>query len=116
MVTTNTSWYVTVGTRQSGTVAQQVRARVTAVASRAGRTVTLTGRLDPAQPGQSVLLLRRAGSVWSVVDRARLSAGTTFTLIHRFRSAGRASLRVELPADGTNAQSLSPTLKVAIPH
>jgi hypothetical protein len=111
-VTTDRNWYVANGSEQSSIDDQAVRAAVGASDVVTGGDVVLSGQVRPSHAGQQVLVERRAGAQWDVVGKARLSARSRYRLRVSLAGAGRAALRVQLPADARNTDSFSKPLTV----
>jgi hypothetical protein len=79
--------------------------------------VTFTGTVNPADAGAAVVLERQnaaTGNEWHRIGFGRVQAGGTFTIEHRFRVAGDASIRVLVRSDGLNVPSESNILEYEI--
>lgn len=112
------AWYVTANGAQSNTLHQLVQAIVglttSARSTTVGHSVVLRGHVSPSHAGETVLIERKRAGAWRVMARTRLGHGSAYTLSHRFTQSGTAVLRVVLPADARNVQSVSPTLTVRV--
>jgi hypothetical protein len=112
------SLYVTSPGLRSVTVDERVRALVgltsSARSTTVGQPVVLRGHVTPSHTGQAVLVEQRHGGGWLLIGRARLAAGSSYTLSHRFAQAGSIELRAVLPADARNTRSFSPTVTLAV--
>jgi hypothetical protein len=75
-------------------VTQKVGIRVKRLNVKAGRSVTVSGRVAPAAAGVPVSLQVRRGGRWLPIDRARTSASGAFALSDRARRTGSAPVRV----------------------
>jgi rare lipoprotein A len=74
---------------------------------RAGRTARVGGRLEPAAPGRTVTLERRAGRRgWRAIDKARTTGTGRFTLRYRARRADTAPIRVRFAGDAGTAPAV----------
>ena len=79
--------------------------------------VTFTGTMNPADAGAVVVLERQnavTGNEWHRIGFGRVGAGGAFTIEHRFRVAGDASIRVLVRSDGLNVPSESNILEYEI--
>lgn len=75
-------------------VTQKVGIRARRLNVKAGRSVTVSGRLAPAAAGVPVLLQVRRGGGWRSIDRARTSRSGGFSLRDRTQRTGSAQVRV----------------------
>ncbi len=118
VVTTNRNWYVVDGGQRSATVNEKVSALVTVTGPTGSNLVTgarytFSGSVSPSHKGARVLLQRQSasgdGQAWTTIDSGRVGA-SGYAIVHRFRAAGDANLRVLLPADRRNLASGSDVL------
>src|ERR1700750_2675531 len=107
VVVSNRNWFVVSQGRRSTTVHERVSAEVTingpdGQALVTGTPYTFSGTVSPPHVGERVLLQRQNGNGngdhWGTIDRARIGAGGTYSIVHRFTNPGDANLRVFLPA------------------
>jgi hypothetical protein len=107
-VQTNREWYVTAGGVQSTTMTQSVQAIVTLSSSaRKHRRVRLTGSVSPSHRGETILLQRHSAGGWVTIAHLRLNRRSRFALTLRL-AHGAQAVQATLPADSTNALSVSP--------
>ncbi len=110
---TDRKWYVTAGSQQSTTIGQSVSAVIKVAARRRadGRAV-LRGHVAPSHAGERVILERRLVSgTWKLLARVRLGRFSNYRTTQRV-PRGMVELRAVLPADGRNAESISPIVKI----
>ena len=120
----NTIFFVSAAGARSATGRLRVAAAVTLAGPAEGSQiptgapgVTFTGTVNPADAGAVVLLERQnavTGNEWHRIGFGRVAAGGTFTIEHRFRVAGDASIRVLVRSDGLNVPSESNILEYEI--
>lgn len=117
-VTTDRTFYVTVGDARSVSVAESVTAKVTLSRARGtvrvGRRVVLHGTVAPSHHGETVLLQRRSGGHWRTLRRTRLGARSRVSVKLTFTREGSVRLRLVLPADSRNAKSSSHALAFSV--
>jgi hypothetical protein len=117
-VMTNRDWYVASGGSKSTTVAQIVEAKVamsaTAHKLASGHRITVSGRIDPSHAGQRVLYEQSIKGKWHVLARVRLNRKSRYAIARHWAHGGIVKLRVVLPADRQNAQSISPVITVTL--
>ena len=125
VVTSNRNWYATALTARSRTIHEHVYAAVTLsgpaganLLTGPGHPATFTGTVSPAQTGGAVLLQRQnaaaGGDDWRTIDRGRVAAGGTFSIVHRFVTPGDANLRVLVRRTVRNLPSPSNVLEYQI--
>jgi hypothetical protein len=117
-VTTNTTWYVKVGTVQSATMAEAVLAAVDLHPSRVriapGAGLTLSGTIAPSHAGERVALQQLRSGHWVTIARPKLGINSSFTVT---RNAGGHSVkrfRIVLAADARNARSISRIVAITV--
>jgi hypothetical protein len=79
-----------------------------------GAPETFSGTVTPADVGARVILQREnavIGDQWHRIDVGHVEAGGAYSIIHRFRVPGDASLRVLVRSDGVNVPSASNVLE-----
>ena len=120
---TNRNWFVVVNKRRSRTVHERVYALVTFNGPTdtnltTGTPTTFTGSVSPRHAGQRILLQRQnavgPADRWHTIDRARIQADGSYTIVHRFRVPGDANLRALFPGDRRNLPSPSDALSYQI--
>ncbi|HSZ14577.1 MAG TPA: hypothetical protein VK790_11150 [Solirubrobacteraceae bacterium] len=123
-LTTNSVFYVTAGTAQSGHRGVRVAAQVTLsgppegvvpTSLRTGRhnSVTFTGAVSPADGGAMVVLQRQnaiKGNEWHRIGFGVVSKEGSFTIPHTFVVAGDANIRVVVRSGKRNVASPSNVL------
>jgi hypothetical protein len=106
------------GSATSDEVIVKVRAAVDALVMDrrvgAGKCARVKGRVAPNKAGAPVWLQQRIGGRWRAIDSDTLSGRSRFSFPACFDEAGRKTLRVKWSADGANAASASPTLRVKV--
>ncbi len=127
-LTTNSVFYVTAGTAQSGHRGVRVAAQVTLsgppegvvpTALRTGRhnSVTFTGAVSPADGGAQVVLQRQnaiKGNEWHRIGFGTVGKEGSFTIPHTFVVAGDANIRVVVRSGKRNVASPSNVLSYEI--
>ncbi len=125
-VLTNREWYARSLGARSATVHEHVYAQLTLNGSvPSGSTVqtgphnpvTFSGAVTPASVGQPIDLQRQdatGGETWHTIQTGRVGPGGQYSLVHEFRVAGDANVRVLLRRDGVNIASPSNVLSYQI--
>ena len=121
-MTSNRNWFVTVAGRSSRIVHEKVFALVTLAGPSdtsvlTGTPATFSGSVSPNHAGEPILLQRQrasGGDDWHTIDRARIHADGSFTIVHRFRVPGDANIRAVFPGDRRNLRSPSSVLSLQI--
>lgn len=122
IVNSNRNWYVVgPGGTHSHTVHELVSSIVTLDAgsptSMTGQAVDFTGTVFPAHRGQRVLIQEQnssSGSGWHTIASGVTSAGSTFSIDHRFALAGSYTLRAYFPGDPRNIAGQSEPLTLTV--
>ncbi|HLH67151.1 MAG TPA: hypothetical protein VKV27_15785 [Solirubrobacteraceae bacterium] len=121
VVLTNRSWFVRgPGFTHSATVSERVEALVNLTASQASgvtrHPLMFTGSVTPGHAGDPILLQRQRGSSddWQTIARARIGAGSTFSIPYAWRVPGAYELRALMPSDARNVTSVSDAVAVVI--
>jgi hypothetical protein len=124
-ILTNSSFYVTAGSAQSGIRSVRVAAQATLAgpsegsqiltALKTGRPnrVTFTGTVSPADVGAIVVLQRQnaiTGNEWHPIQLGVVQPGGSFTITHAFVVAGDANIRVLIRSNRRNVPSASNVL------
>jgi hypothetical protein len=130
VVVSNREWYIVARDShgrflaRSRTVRERVFAELTLDAGAStvetGQPVTFAGTVSPAHTGERVVLERqvgRSGTSWRRLGVARIEAGGSFALVHRFlrpSDLGPATIRAMLPGDRRNIRSFSEPVEVTV--
>lgn len=120
LVTTNRFWFVTSDGARSRTVKESVFADVTANGPSTALTnepVSITGKVTPNHAGERIYLQRQVGANtddWRTIDSARIRAGSTYTIVHRFRVADTYTLRTLFGGDRRNLRSPSSSFELVV--
>jgi hypothetical protein len=126
VVTTNRTWYVLSRRARSATQGVRVAAQVTLngppetapLQTGPAHAVTFSGTVDPADVGARVVLQRQnattGGDDWRKIDVGRVGAGGAFSIVHTFKVAGDANIRVLVRSQGRNLPSPSNLLAYVI--
>jgi hypothetical protein len=125
VVTGNRTWYVLSRGARSATAGVRVAAQVSLngppetapLQTGPQHAVTLSGTVDPADAGARVVLQRQnaaSGDDWRKIDVGRVGAGGAFSIVHTFKVAGDANIRVLVRSQGRNLPSPSNVLAYAI--
>jgi hypothetical protein len=117
-IDTNRRWYVAAGGVDSATLDQQVAANLTLSASattaKDGTRMILSGHVTPTHAGERLVLERRVGHGWQIIESARIGRASDYAMHAVFTRPGRLALRAVLPADNRNTRSTSPVLALTI--
>lgn len=128
-ILTNSTFYASAGSAQSGLRSVRVAAQATLVgpsegsqiltALKTGRPnkVTFTGTVSPADVGATVVLQRQnaiTGNEWHRIQFGVVQPGGGFTITHDFVVAGDANIRVLIRSDQRNIPSPSNVLNYEI--
>jgi hypothetical protein len=125
-VTTNRTWYVLSRGARSATRGVRVAAQVTLngppetapLQTGPAHAVTFSGTVNPADVGARVVLQRQnattGGDDWRKIDVGRVGAGGAFSIVHTFKVAGDANIRVLVRSQGRNLPSPSNLLAYVI--
>ena len=126
VVMTNRTWFVRSRGAQSATKGVRVAAAVTLNGPPDGsnlqtgpkNAVTFTGAVSPNEAGARVILQRQnaatGGDDWRRIDIGRVKAGGAFTIVHTFKVAGDANIRVLVRSQGRTLPSPSEVLTYEI--
>jgi hypothetical protein len=122
VVVSNRNWFVLgPGNSHSRTIHEWVSAAVTLAASSATAStadpVTFSGTAYPPHDHQLVLLQKQdstSGNGWHTIASGYTDGDSSYTITHRFRSAGSYTLRTFLPATPRNIASPSPSVDLTV--
>lgn len=90
------------------TVVQKVSVTKTSTRTPAkGTTVTIKGTTTPGLSGKTIQLHKKAGSSWTKVSSAKVTAKSTFTVTAKAGNAGKATYRVYAPATDSTQPATS---------
>ena len=111
--TTNRLWYVSALHTRSQVTLQQVQALVTFTPSETlvapNERVVFRGHVSPWHAGDQVRLQQLQTGGWHSIGRQTLNPASNFSFAHKFK-AGQAQVRVLLPSNPRNADSVSTPL------
>ena len=119
----NTNFFVRSLGARSATKRLWVAAAVTLAGPAEGTQIetgvpeTFSGTVTPADVGARVILQRQnavVGDEWHRIGFGRVEAGGTYSIVHKFRVPGDASIRVLVRSDGINVPSGSNILEYEI--
>jgi hypothetical protein len=126
VVVSNRAWLVRSHGAQSARKAVKVAAQVTLSGPAEGsqlytgpaNKVTFTGTVNPADVGASVILQRQNAATgsddWRRIDAGTVSAGGSYSIVHRFIVPGDANIRVLVRSRRRNVPSPSNVLEYEI--
>jgi hypothetical protein len=121
VVISNRNWYVVSDGARSRTVHEKVFAEVSLHSStqtaHTNEPVVFSGHVQPNHAGGRILLQRqigRRGDDWRTIAAGRIGPGSNFSIVHRFREPGNATLRARLPGDQRNLRSDSAPVSLVI--
>jgi len=82
---------------------------------RQSTALVVTGASSPTRAGTPVLLQRKSGSTWLIVDRTRIKTASSsptpqarYRLTFKAIKKGKRTFRVVVPADGGRARAINP--------
>jgi phospholipase C len=112
--TVNQPLYVTGAGRQSRTIFERVRAKITLTQSDTlpypGEAITFGGHIAPSYTGQRIAVQNRAGGRWKTMTRTRVGRGSNYSVRWTFHKAQTFQLRVFISARKRNSTSYSPVV------
>ncbi len=124
VVNSNRNWFVLgPGHTHSRTIHEWVSAIVTLAANETSATTAdtldFTGTVSPTHSGQRVALQEQDassanGTGWKTIAWGDTTAGSTYTINHRFRTPGSYVLRAFFPRDPRNIASQSASIAVTV--
>jgi hypothetical protein len=74
----------------------------------------VSGTVEPAVEGSSVILQKRKGGDWLNVRSGTTAEDGSFHLSSRFASSGTYLVRVVAPADAQHAAGVGPLMSVSV--
>jgi hypothetical protein len=91
-------------------------AQVSQTQVQAGAPVTFSGAVAPGHAGGIVYLERKdaKGPGYHVIQVATITAGSTYTIEHRFYDAGTKTVRIFVPGDPLNAAAASQPFAIEV--
>jgi hypothetical protein len=91
-------------------------AQVSQTQVQAGAPVTFSGAVAPGHAGGIVYLERKdaKGPGYHVIQVARITEGSTYTIEHRFYDAGTKTVRIFVPGDPLNAAAASQPFAIEV--
>lgn len=102
----------------SGTVKISVKPIVSILSSASqlplGNTFTLSGRVSPSHPGQTLSIQRKLSRGWSELKAIKLDSHSRFSWTYQPKSTGTYELRGSFGGDGSHEPAVSGSIKVTV--